>query len=88
MREASPPSEFDLYVLAQLEKLFEAGELEVQVGRPFKPGAVPDPGKTNMAVIVKHVPTGKKTSCDKYQSQITNKITCLLTLLLDTPRSS
>jgi len=85
MFEALPSHEFDLHVLTQLEKLFKDGGLETLIARSKGPG---DLSKFDSAVIVRHLPSGKEAKCDKYTSQIRNKVSCLLTLLLDTPRSS
>ena len=75
MAEASQ-HEFDLHVLAQLEKLFGEDDLELMVRRE------------DMAVLVKHLPSGNQASCELYPTQIKNKICCLLTLLLDRNLSS
>jgi len=82
MAEAAPSDEFELDVLTQLEKLFKDDELETQVRRSELPGPLNPP---DSAVRVKYLPSGKEATCDKYPSQIRNKICCLLTLLLDIP---
>jgi len=89
MPEATPPHEFDRHVLKQLEKFFKDGELETLVRPPdFKPGELPDLSKPAPGVLIKYLPSGKQVMCEDYETQIRNKISCLLTLLLDTPRIS
>jgi protein subunit release factor A len=38
--------------------------------------------------MIRHIPTGKEVMCADYHTQIRNKVSCLFTLLLDTPRVS
>ena len=77
MSDEPASHEFDLHVLTQLEKFFGESELNTLV-RP--------PGD-GMGVCVTHLPTGRQAVCETYHTQIRNKISCLLTLMLDTPRS-
>jgi len=85
MTEASPSHEFDFHVLVQLEKPFKKGELETLVAKSKGPG---DLSEFDPSILVKYLPSGKEATCNKYHSQIRNKISCMLTLLLDTHRSS
>jgi len=83
MSENTSAREFDLHALGQLEKLFGHEELETLLWKSSGPS---DSGEIDSAVLVKHLPSGKEVTSHKYQTQIRNKICCLLTLLLDTPR--
>jgi protein subunit release factor A len=87
MAEAPSAHDFDCHVESQLSKLFGPDELEVLVHRSEGPGGL-GTRTTDSAVMVIHLPTGKEVMCFEYQTQIRNKVACLLTLLLDTPRSS
>jgi hypothetical protein len=86
MSQPVAPDDFDLHVLTQIETLFGKEELETL----FEPSQYTAEGRldlSHMGILVKHLVTGREASCEKYPSQIRNKICCLLTLLLDTPRS-
>ncbi len=80
MAEASQ-HDFDLHVLAQLEKLFGDHDLETLVPPPeIIDGLL----KFDAAVLLKHRISGKEVMSKKFDSQIQNKICCLLTILLET----
>jgi hypothetical protein len=84
MSEAAAPDDFDLHVLNQIERLFGTEKLETLFESP-QHTADGRLDVSHMGILVKHLPTGREASCDKYPSQIKNKICCLLTLLLDFP---
>ena len=72
--------EFDLHVLKQLETLFETEALETLVAPPKystdgRHSLILDP-----AVLVRHV-DGRQVECSRFDSQIRNKISCLIELL-------
>ena len=82
MAEKSP-HDFDRHVESQLSKLFRPEELEILVWRSDGPPADLRP---DSAVLVRYLPSGKEVMCADFDTQIRNKISCLLTLLLDTQR--
>ncbi len=83
---APSPHDFDRHVESQLSKLFGPDDLEILVRRSEGPGL--DVNSVDSAVLIRHLPSGRKWMCTDYNTQIRNKVSCLLTLLLDTPRLS
>jgi hypothetical protein len=80
MPEDAQTREFDLHVLKELEALFEKEALETLVAPPKystdgQHSLILDP-----ALLVRHV-DGREVECSRFDTQIRNKISCLIELL-------